>query len=161
MYNNEELKHYGVLGMKWGVRKKARLQRRLDRNVARQKKELADLDVLRKDWRSVKEQYYDSRIARAKDKGKKNKAASLEKKKKNSLAEYDDFVRRERKGIEIYNKIGNDMAKLKIKAIDDPSIKKSDAYKKAEALLAERFVMDVLDGKSHTKTYYYRPDRRV
>lgn len=54
MQNANELTHYGVKGMKWGVRKVKSLQKEAARNVARSKSHKRDADRVRFEERAYK-----------------------------------------------------------------------------------------------------------
>ena len=162
-YSNE-LYHYGVKGMKWGVRryqnadgtltaagkkKQEKLQARLDKNIQRQSK--ADAKVLdaRAKNRAKLESRYDKKIAKYNGKNEGATQHMIDS-KKFRLDDFDkgtEYVKKAQKiGNENYNKI----AELKIKSISDPSIKRSPEYKQAKKWCETQMLSDAYYGKPYT-----------
>lgn len=162
---SEELYHHGIKGQKWGVRRfqnkdgsltnagkrrQLKLQDKLDKNVRKQT--LADnklLDLRAKN-RTRWESKYDKKISKysGKNEAKVNKITN---KKEKFLKEYD----LDTKAIKTAQKIGNEnhnkILKLKIKAISDPSIKKSESYKQAKLWASSQKLSEMMYGKTYTQ----------
>lgn len=159
-----ELYHYGVKGMKWGVRryqnadgsltsagqkKTQKLQSRLDRNMQNQSKADAKIMDARAKNRARLESKYDKKIAKY---GENNQGRRqyLVDSKKFRLDDFDRGTENIKKAQKIGNENHNKFAELKIKSISDPSIKKSFEYKQAKKWCEAQILSEVYYGKPYT-----------
>ena len=159
-----ELYHYGVKGMKWGVRryqnadgsltsagkkKTQKLQSRLDRNMQKQSKADAKIMDARAKNRARLESKYDKKIAKY---GENNQGRRqyLVDSKKFRLDDFDRGTENIKKAQKIGNENHNKFAELKIKSISDPSIKNSFEYKQAKKWCEAQILSEAYYGKPYT-----------
>lgn len=147
-FYNDYIAHYGILGMKWGHRK-------LDRQIAREKKFRAKTMKGRSKYRSKLENRYNKKIAKAKSKGKMDKVKKLTTKRNYKLTDHD-------KGTEFFDKATKyrvntvkNYQKAQDKAWNDRSSKKSSTYKVAKLRYANQKLSDMFyGGKAGTSIGY-------
>ena len=145
------LAHHGVKGMKWGVRKKQKLQKRLDRTTVQQNKyDKSILDERAKN-RTKLEYKYNKKIAKAEKKNNTDKVEDLNLRKKNSLENYDAYTKSVKTGLKIGNENRTKILELKIKAVDNPEIKKSKEYKQAKKWASAQIQSEIFYGRTYTQ----------
>ncbi len=134
--SDDELMHYGVPGMKWGVRKQKYYESKYGRKLTRSKK--ADNRVMLLREKRLKK--YDKKIEKMKAKRK-------------DFVEGTKLVKR---GQDTYNDIIKKRMDTKIKAINDPSYKKTFEYKNAGANYVMQTLSDSFSsgGSAYTKLNY-------
>jgi hypothetical protein len=155
-----ELYHYGVKGMRWGVRRyrnsdgsltpagsrrRKQLERVLERNVRSQTKTDNKLLNARAKNRNRFESRYDKKLAKT-----AKRLDRLSKKKKSKLKDFDEGTKAIRKAQKIGNENHNKFLELKIKAISDPTIKQSKSYKQAKKWHSSQVASELMNGKSYT-----------
>lgn len=163
-YNPDVLCHYGVPGMKWGVRRYRnkdgslnsrgqrltnKMQSQLDRQ--KQKQSTADKKLLdaRAKSRSKIERKYDKKIAKYSGKDE-YMTRHMTESKKFRLNDFDSGTKTIKKAQKIGNENRNKIKELRIKAISDPSIKKSIEYKQAKKWANSQKMSELYYGKSVT-----------
>jgi len=171
-----ELMHYGVMGMKWGVRRYQNpdgtlttegrlryggLERQASRNDARGEKNL----TTRTNIRNRIETRYDKKIAKETSKrdAENNKdlydvrearISALESKKKAKLKDYDAGTKAFQNGYKHYSDISRRYRDVKLKALDDKSFKKSDEYREAAKLYANQVFLTAYGGVDYAVLNY-------
>lgn len=132
---SDYLIHYGVLGMKWGVRKQ---QNRINKYNARRQKALDRSRKYDEKLFKTRQEYYDKtrskwdkKIQKATDKGNLTKATAYKNKKAYKLQDHASLTRQLKRGSTIYNRNINNYYNAKVKSIRDPEFKKSSQYKTA------------------------------
>lgn len=131
---NDELYHYGVKGMKWGVRKDrkaARLESKRARKESNINKRKDRFIGIRNNNRDKNLARIDAKIDKAKKRNNIDKVNELKKKKIETRKIWNDTSKAYAKGYDFYNKVNNDYYNMKIKALNDPSVKKTSEYKRA------------------------------
>lgn len=148
---SDELYHYGVKGMKWGVRKQRRLSEKLDRNLLKYKQKDKRLLDTRAKVLARKTEKYDRKIAKAKSAELKR---TLQAKKAYKLSDYNEGTRIIKKAQKHYSNVAKDYTNMKISAINDPSIKKTSEYKAAGRKYAIQKMSDASYGRDYTILNY-------
>ena len=156
---DDYLAHYGVLGMKWGVRryqpygkggytriKKARkdhLVKKANKRAAKYDKFSSKTLAERSEARDNLNKKYDEKIEKRYQKATKTleKAEKLKGKKERTLANFDETTKSVEAGLAQTKRIGTEYLNLKVEALSDPSIKKTRAYKNARInYMGQRYI---------------------
>ena len=145
--NEETLAHYGVLGMKWGHRK-------LDRQLARSKKDRVSTMTGRANHKINKNARFDKRINRAKSKGNNEKVKTLQSKKRAYNKDFDKGTEYIEKAYNKYDSVLKNYKKTQDKAIADKSTKKTSDYKIAKKEYRNQKRSNAIYGRSGTTLGY-------
>lgn len=147
---SDELYHYGVPGMKWGQRKAQRLQKHLDKTIKREAKYDNKTLNSRAKVRSAMAKKYDKKIKSQTKRGMPGAVKVLNEQKQLALKDHDDGTKLIKKALSIKNKNITDFQKMKIKAVNDPSFKKSSQYKNAKKFFKSQKMSEVMHGRAMT-----------
>ena len=170
--NNNELYHYGVPGMKWGVRRAQKQSGSSPRSTYRKTKKAA-LDKWYKETEAVDAKYNLTDFSKggkgysSEDRARINKAdadykkaieqAKTEFKKARKAERNERYMQKKESKIqakEQYNSIKTDFQRAKAKAKVDKEYKKSEEYRQAKSKYSKQKVSDFMLGKNGTKKVY-------
>lgn len=150
MVKPDELYHYGVPGMKWGQRKAIKLQNRIDKINSREDKYRDKILNARSKNRAKIALKYDKKIEKAKAKGDQRLVDVRKENQKAKIKDFDDGTKYMSKALDIGRKNKTTILELKKKAINDPSIKETESYKKAKRWAKSQKLSEIYYGKPYT-----------
>ena len=168
MENTHYLAHHGIKGQKWGVRKyqnadgslTAAGQGRYNKISNKYGKQLSRSSVENQKIYASREQYrakLNDKIAKLESKKNSRNAAKIDKKIEKNKARLADQKAGDKyvnAGLKRYDKTISQYRDMKLKAITNPDIKKTENYKKIANAYFDQKYSDLNFGSNYTKLKY-------